>query len=105
MSLFCELSALPSYRPVSHGCIIGTVRLWINDKEQLGRGASPQEGRLAPGETIDEREIEEALRIVQTAYRNETELEAKLTKLQEVISTAQTMAGGNMMVRVQSGSG
>ena len=42
---------------------------------------------------------------MQTAYRNETELEAKLTKLQEVISTAQTMAGGNMMVRVQSGSG
>ena len=42
---------------------------------------------------------------MQTAYRNETELEAKLTKLQEVISTAQTMAGGNMMVRVLSGSG
>lgn len=36
VSLFCYLSALPSCRPVTHGCIIGTVRLWINDKEQLG---------------------------------------------------------------------
>ena len=46
VSLFCELSALPSYRPVTHGCIIGTVRLWINDKEQLGYVATLAMGYL-----------------------------------------------------------
>lgn len=67
---------------VTHGCIIATIRLYINDVELPG---------LDPP-------IQQVMQIVQSALSHEQELENKLASMQEVLNAARQLASESMIV-------
>ena len=67
---------------VTHGCIIATIRLYINDVELPG---------LDPP-------IHQVMQIVQSALSHEQELENKLASMQEVLNAARQLASESMIV-------
>jgi len=71
-----------SSHPVTHGCIIATIRLFINDVELPGLDPS----------------IQEVVQIVQSALSREQELENKLASMQEVLNAARQLATESMIV-------
>lgn len=68
-------------RRVTHGCIIATIRLYVNDIELPG---------LDPP-------VYEVLQIVQLALSREQELENKLASMQDVLNTARQLATESMI--------
>jgi len=74
-----------SPHPVTHGCIIATIRLFINDVELPGLDPS----------------IQEVVQIVQSALSREQELENKLASMQEVLNAARQLATESMIATVR----
>jgi hypothetical protein len=66
---------------VTHGCIIATVKLFIDEKE-------------IPGPDPD---IQEVMQIVQNSLAHELELETKLASMQEVLAATHSFAKENMI--------
>lgn len=80
---YLDLLFSPSSSPaVTHGCIIATIRLYINDVELPG---------LDPP-------IQQVMQIVQSALSHEQELENKLASMQEVLNAARQLASESMIV-------
>lgn len=68
-------------RRVTHGCIIATVKLFINDIE-------------VPGPDPD---IQEIMQVMQSALSREQDLETKMALMQEVLNEAQSLASESMI--------
>jgi pSer/pThr/pTyr-binding forkhead associated (FHA) protein len=68
-------------RRVTHGCIIATIKLYVNDVELPGMDPP----------------IHEVLQIVQLALTREQELENKLASMQEVLNSARQLATESMI--------
>lgn len=68
-------------RRVTHGCIIATIRLYVNDVELPGMDPP----------------VHEVLQIVQLALTREQELENKLASMQEVLNSARQLATESMI--------
>ena len=77
---------VPPPPPVTHGCIIATIRLFINDVELPGLDPS----------------IQEVVQIVQSALAREQELENKLASMQDVLNAARQLATESMIVSSMS---
>jgi regulator of replication initiation timing len=88
---------------VTHGCIIGSIQLYIGNKELPSRDESPQDHlrQSLQVDGVSEKDIEDALKTVQAAYRSEMELEMKLSQLQRIVMNAKAMAAENMMAIVK----